>query len=100
MKPIQVLTVSCAFLVAASTAALAAQTNAKERVTAKPAHHAVKPVEHGDATTALNLLEANGYHNFTNFRPDDKKFAATVTQNGVTKTVMIDPAGHSVQAMK
>lgn len=33
-------------------------------------------------TSALNLLEANGYTNFTNFKSNGTGYTATVSQNG------------------
>ena len=42
-------------------------------------------------TEALNLLEGQGYTDFTDFRPDGQDFDATVTQNGKTFAVKIDP---------
>lgn len=43
------------------------------------------------ATQALNLLEANGYGDFTNFHRTGRDYAATVSQNGTTFPVTIDP---------
>lgn len=46
-------------------------------------------------TAALNILEAQGYGDFTGFRPDGQDYAATVSQNGHRFTVLIDPdSGH------
>lgn len=42
-------------------------------------------------THALNLLEAQGYGDFSNFRAEGKNFAATVTRNGRQFTVVVDP---------
>jgi hypothetical protein len=42
-------------------------------------------------TYALNLLEAKGYGDFSDFRQDGKNFTATVSQDGKRFTVMIDP---------
>lgn len=43
-------------------------------------------------TKALNLLEANGYGGFSNFKADGKGgFKATVTRDGHDVTVHIDP---------
>jgi hypothetical protein len=42
-------------------------------------------------THALNLLEAKGYGDFHNFKPDGKDFAATVTRAGKQTTVKVDP---------
>jgi hypothetical protein len=43
------------------------------------------------ATKALNLLQANGYTQFSNFRPAGNEFEATVTRNGQQSVVIIDP---------
>lgn len=48
----------------------------------------------GDAarmTEALNLLEAQGYGSFSNFKADGVNFAATVSQDGRSFTVLIIP---------
>lgn len=42
-------------------------------------------------TSALNLLEAKGYASFNNFKVDGDNFSATVTKNGHTETVIINP---------
>ena len=59
-------------------------------------HHAVPhptmAFDHGAATKALNMLEAQGYGAFSNFRPVGGNFAATVSQNGKTFQVTVDPA--------
>ena len=63
---------------------------------AAPAHAAMSPKDSvgGDGTRdtkALNMLEAQGYTDFSNFRPDGKNFAADVTQGGKSRAVTIDP---------
>jgi cytochrome c5 len=42
-------------------------------------------------THALNLLEAQGYGDFRDFRRDGKNFDATVTRDGKQMSVRIDP---------
>jgi hypothetical protein len=42
-------------------------------------------------TEALNLLEAQGYGSFSNFKADGANYQATVTQNGQSFTVTINP---------
>jgi hypothetical protein len=42
-------------------------------------------------THALNLLEAKGYGDFTNFRADGKNFTATVAAQGKSATVIVNP---------
>lgn len=49
------------------------------------------------ATTALELLEANGDRNFKDFHADGHNYAATVTgTDGKTHNVTIDPDSHKV----
>ncbi|MGH7000215.1 MAG: PepSY domain-containing protein [Stellaceae bacterium] len=77
---------------------------AKPATAAKPAkshvaaarHHAKPMVEEADATTALNLLEAQGYYGFTNFQRAGQNYTATVTQNGKTFQVTVDPRTRQV----
>jgi hypothetical protein len=47
-------------------------------------------------THALNLLEAQGYGDFRNFRQDGKNFDATVTRNGKQMSVQVDPDSNQV----
>jgi hypothetical protein len=47
-------------------------------------------------THALNLLEAKGYGDFRNFKPDGKNFAATVTRSGKQLSVVVDPDSDQV----
>lgn len=42
-------------------------------------------------TTALNLLEAEGYVSFSGFRPDGDLYTAMVTQNGRSFAVNVNP---------
>ena len=49
------------------------------------------------ATHALNLLEAQGFGQFSNFRRDGDIFSANVTKNGRTTTVLIDPSTNRIQ---
>ncbi|MGH6968447.1 MAG: PepSY domain-containing protein [Stellaceae bacterium] len=55
-------------------------------------HHAMTAAGWSSSTTALNLLEAQGYGSFTDFRRDGQDYAATVSQNGKSFPVKIDPA--------
>jgi len=50
------------------------------------------------ATKALNLLEAKGYTQFSNFRPTGRDFEATVTRDGRQSVVMIDPDADRVSS--
>ncbi len=47
--------------------------------------------EASSATDALNLLEARGYANFSNFTADGNGFRATVVNGGRASQVSIDP---------
>jgi len=77
---------------------------AKSTTPAKPAkshvaavHRRAEPMANeADATTALNLLEAQGYYGFTNFQRAGQNYTATVTQNGKTFQVTVDPRTRQV----
>jgi hypothetical protein len=73
-----------AFLVASAGLALAAgQPGSTAPAASRPA---------GDRmTAALNLLEAKGYGDFSNFKADGGNFAASVKQNGQSFGVVINP---------
>jgi len=47
-------------------------------------------------TKALNLLEAKGDASFTNFRADGNAYRATVSQNGRSFDVRVDPMSGQV----
>jgi guanyl-specific ribonuclease Sa len=47
-------------------------------------------------THALNLLEANGYGQFSDFKQDGKNFEAMVTSNGQHFAVTIDPDSNRI----
>ena len=47
-------------------------------------------------TKALNLLEANGYAAFRNFKSDGKDFTASVTKDGHNMTLLVDPDADKV----
>ena len=67
-------------------------------------HHAqnaryLRDTKSGDRMTkALNLLEAKGYTDFTNFRPDGSDYSATIAKNGHDETVRVDPDSGQVTA--
>jgi Peptidase propeptide and YPEB domain len=63
-----------AFLAATAGMALAADSGGANRM-----------------TEALNLLEAQGYGSFSNFKADGANYEATVSQNGKSFTVVINP---------
>jgi hypothetical protein len=52
---------------------------------------------HDRATTALNVLEANGYRDFSTFHPMGHDFAISANQNGKTVTVVVDPESKTVR---
>jgi hypothetical protein len=63
--------------------------------TTKPMQHKAIAQRRNDmddrGTTALNLLEAHGYGQIVQFRPDGRNFDATVTQNGQSLQVTVNP---------
>ncbi len=69
-------------------------------INATPSHSApvmpIAPHERSDVqgdrmTHALNLLEAKGYGDFSNFRSSGKDFTATVKRNGHPIGVIVNP---------
>lgn len=50
------------------------------------------------ATTALNMLEAQGDGQFTHFAASGRDFTADVTKNGQVEHVTVNPDTHQVQA--
>lgn len=88
-----------AFLAASGGVALAAAaptTTPANSPMHEKAHAAA--LRHDDAdpaearmTHALNLLEANGYGDFSNFKQDGRNFDAMVSQNGKPFTVIVNP---------
>ncbi|MDE1902464.1 MAG: PepSY domain-containing protein [Alphaproteobacteria bacterium] len=59
-------------------------------------HHAKPMADAADMTTALNLLEAQGYYGFTDFQRSGQNYTATVTQKGKTFQVTVDPRTRQV----
>jgi hypothetical protein len=55
------------------------------------ARHERTDVEGDRMTHALNLLEANGYGDFSNFQQSGKDFAATVKRDGQQFGVIVNP---------
>jgi len=51
------------------------------------------------ATKALNLLEAKGYGDFSNFQAKGQDFTATVTQHDRAVTLLVDPRAGSIRAL-
>jgi hypothetical protein len=92
-----------AALVAASSLPAVAQPVAAEPPPQQATHGVVAPPPDADAidartqredarnTAALNALEANGYADFANFRPEGKNFAADVARDGRPVVVVVDP---------
>jgi len=80
-----------------SAGAAFAASPAQPAATAAPSHktHVAAAMRNDRAaermTKALNLLEAKGYGSFSDFKPDGKDYAATVTQAGHSMTVRVDP---------
>jgi hypothetical protein len=91
-------------LAASTTAALAAGTAAPSTPVpsttsaqdAAARHDRRVEAREARMTHALNLLEAKGYGDFTNFRADGKNFDATVTQNGKAVNVVVDPDANQI----
>ncbi len=84
--------VTGAFLLASAGIALAANMPSGTVANASDRNGA----EARRMTHSLNLLEAQGYGDFSNFRQDGKNFAATVTRNGRQFTVVVDPDANRV----
>lgn len=95
-----------ALVVASGSAMLAAPTPAPANPTAQAgtnpaaiqqkAERAARRDDRADRqetrmTHALNLLEANGYGAFSDFKRDGDDFAATVSQSGTPFTVIVNP---------
>jgi hypothetical protein len=101
------VTQSAAFALAMSglmAVGLAAPASAATGAPSAPAAAArVKPAAGEDAmakspaTDALNLLESKGYGDFNNFHRDGRMYAATVTRDGKTMTLTIDPATGKIE---
>jgi hypothetical protein len=74
--------------------ALGSPVPASSQVAAAPAAPMTMKGDNADAsraTDALNLLEARGYADFSNFTADGNNFRATVYDNGQPATVSINP---------
>ena len=54
-------------------------------------------MSHSPATDALNLLESKGYGDFDNFHRDGRMYAATVTRDGKTMHLTIDPESGKIE---
>ncbi len=80
------------FLAASAGLALAANTAAQPAAAQPSAAVPHQNRAQGDRmTSALNLLEAQGYGSFSNFKQDGQNYAATVKQNGQSFGVVINP---------
>ena len=69
----------------------------KQRVMASSRRHEGQRVERDPATTALNLLEENGYRDFSNFRRTGRDFEVTADQNGRSVNIVVDPVAKTVR---
>ena len=69
---------------------------AKPAAMARPAA-SEDEMAHSPATDALNLLESKGYGDFDNFRRDGRMYAATVTRDGKTMHLTIDPEAGKIE---
>jgi hypothetical protein len=60
-------------------------------------HLAPRTSAEGRATTALNLLENNGYRDFSTFKRVGRDFEISANENGKTVTVVVDPDTKTVR---
>jgi len=96
MKRSIMASLSALALAASTTAALAAGMPSPGSTSAQDAAAQQDRQQEARMTHALNLLEAKGYGDFSNFRADGKNFDATVTQNGKAVNVVIDPDANQI----
>lgn len=78
----------------AATGSMPAATPAKTMATPAASDDVMS---HSPATDALNLLESRGYGDFDNFHRDGRMYAATVTRNGKTMHLTIDPEAGKIE---
>jgi hypothetical protein len=114
MKHLAAAAISAALLAGVSGAAFAQTTPPAAPTAASPTQpsHAATVAPHatmmhrvarysdkaGDpGTKALNLLEANGYTDVTQFRQVGGDYQATVTKDGKPVTVTVDPGTGQIQ---
>ena len=93
------IAVFAATLMLGTGAALAAPPSGPAAASQTMHHQKAVAVQTGAAdreTQALNLLEAKGYGSFTNFRAAGNGYAATVTRDGRTMNVQVDPQNGQV----
>ncbi|HZB93808.1 MAG TPA: hypothetical protein VE397_20335 [Stellaceae bacterium] len=103
--------VAAAFLAGSAGLAFAADATPPAQppaaAPATPMHHHYKHMqmahrqdagraEGNRMTSALNLLEAKGYGDFSHFKQDGGNFTATVNQRGQQFNVVIDPGSGQV----
>lgn len=74
----------------AGAPAMPASSPAQAATAAPPVADLDNP-QGGRATTALNVLEAQGYADFSDFRPDGSLFTALVRDGGQQFRVVINP---------
>ena len=106
MRQVQIIGLSVGLLLAATAGAFAAgaTTNAASPAGTSPPRTNQQRINNllnneNRETAALNLLGANGYPAFANFRPDGKNFEATVMRNGKNDTVVVNPDAKTVKVM-
>ena len=109
MKRLRIVSLSTAFALVVAGSALAAAPSSNPQAAASAAtgdspaaiRQRVNRLINGESreTDALNLLDAKGYPDFTNFRRDGRNFEATVTRDGKSETVWVDPDTKSVKVM-
>ncbi len=98
MKRLSTMGLTLALLTGIPGIALAAPNAITTHGAAGPEVHRARHVPMGDRdTAALNLLEAQGYGQIVQFRPDGQTFDATVTQNGKDLQLTVDPGTGQIQ---
>jgi hypothetical protein len=99
LLPLSLTFAGAAFAAAPSLSGMASPLAATRPMAARPngvvSYRRDKPLAQR-MTHALNILEANGYGDFANFRADGKNFAATVTDQGEPFSVVINPDSDEV----
>ncbi|HUK11410.1 MAG TPA: hypothetical protein VLX09_26320 [Stellaceae bacterium] len=105
MKLVRIVNLSAILLIGAGGAAFAAAAAPAPQSPPIATHSSPIAVRHevrallnneNRETAALNLLGANGYSDFVNFRADGKNFEATVLRGGKTETVVVNPDARTV----
>jgi hypothetical protein len=92
----QVLVFPGVVAVGMAVPAMAATGSMHAPVRAEPAAGG-EEMAHSPATDALNLLESKGYGDFDNFHRDGRMYAVTVTRDGKTMHLIIDPESGKIE---